>query len=87
MKTLQRIMGGHQSKSHKIGHYNLNVVKQIAEGGFSYVYLVKDHSTSKHFALKRILVRDQEELAHVQHEIDIMFILLTLKNSTTAKIE
>eukprot|EP01132_Coremiostelium_polycephalum_P008492 gene8492-10437_t len=65
-------MGNHQGKTQKIGPYNLHIVKQIAEGGFSYVFLVKDTQSSKHYALKRILVRDDEELKAVKHEIDIM---------------
>ncbi|GAM19899.1 hypothetical protein SAMD00019534_030740, partial [Acytostelium subglobosum LB1] len=79
MKAFQKLMGS-STKSHKIGGYQLNVVKQIAEGGFSYVYLVKDANTGKQFALKRILVRDNEELANVKHEIDIMQLVKHHKN-------
>ncbi|KYR00851.1 putative protein serine/threonine kinase [Tieghemostelium lacteum] len=64
-------MGNHQGKTLKLGSYHLHFVKQIAEGGFSYVYLVKD-SNSKLYALKRILIRDNDELAKVKNEINIM---------------
>ncbi|GAM19078.1 hypothetical protein SAMD00019534_022530 [Acytostelium subglobosum LB1] len=68
------------AKSHKIGDMNLHTVKQIAEGGFSYVYLVKDNQSSKQYALKRILVRDEEDLEFTMHEIHIMERLRNHKN-------
>ncbi|KAF2077105.1 hypothetical protein CYY_001614 [Polysphondylium violaceum] len=73
-------MGNHQGKTLKIGSYHLNFVKQIAEGGFSYVFLVKDSNTSKLFALKRILIRDEDEYREVKHEISIMKKLTKHKN-------
>ena len=44
----------------------------LKPGGFSYVFLVKDVSSGKTFALKRMLVNDEAALKNIQNEIDIM---------------
>lgn len=41
------------------------------KGGFSYVFLAKDHH-NKHYALKRVLTHDDEELQHVKQEAAVM---------------
>ena len=41
------------------------------KGGFSFVFLCKDNQ-HKHYALKRVLTHDDEELLHVQQEAAVM---------------
>ena len=41
-------------------------------GGFSYVFLVKDVSSGKPYALKRMLVSDETAMKNIQNEIDLM---------------
>lgn len=43
----------------------LATLRQIGEGGFSYVYLVEDMATGEHFALKRILIQSSDQVSHV----------------------
>ncbi|KAL6042137.1 AP2-associated protein kinase 1 [Balamuthia mandrillaris] len=48
------------------------VVKRLAEGGFAFVFLVQEISTGQPFALKRIMVQDQEHLKIVNNEISLL---------------
>lgn len=41
-------------------------------GGFSYVFLVKEQSSGKHYALKRMLVSDEAAMRKIQNEVDLM---------------
>jgi AP2-associated kinase len=68
-------MGNLQGKTIKVGSHALLVQKLIAEGGFSFVFLVKDTSTGKQYALKRVLSHDKDQLKVVQNEINIMKML------------
>eukprot|EP01113_Clastostelium_recurvatum_P016618 TRINITY_DN1955_c0_g1_i2.p1 TRINITY_DN1955_c0_g1~~TRINITY_DN1955_c0_g1_i2.p1 ORF type:complete len:964 (+),score=205.72 TRINITY_DN1955_c0_g1_i2:94-2985(+) len=65
-------MGNHVGKTQRIGGHTVVVQKQIAEGGFAFVYLVKDTHNGRNYALKRILVHDREEMTLVQNEINVM---------------
>jgi serine/threonine protein kinase len=40
----------------------LKIKKSLGEGGFGYVYLVKDKPTGKKYALKRVLCQDEQAL-------------------------
>jgi len=58
-------------KKMQVGSRTLKGKAFIAEGGFSYVFLVKDTSTKEYFALKRMICTDQEQLAHAIEEVAI----------------
>eukprot|EP01134_Creolimax_fragrantissima_P004712 CFRG4712T1 len=47
------------------------VIRQIAEGGFAYVFLVKDQNRNI-FALKRLIVPDKDAMVSAQQEINVM---------------
>jgi serine/threonine protein kinase len=49
-------------KKVKWGPFSLKIKKSLGEGGFGYVYLVKDKPTSKCYALKRVLCQDMQAL-------------------------
>lgn len=44
----------------------------LLSGGFSYVFLVKDNTKNKNYALKRMLVNCQTDLDNCKQEITIM---------------
>ena len=54
-----------------LGGYRVKVKQRIAEGGFGYVYLVKDRDTKQPYALKRILCDGDESLEGAQREIRV----------------
>ncbi len=49
-------------KKVKWGKFSLKVKKSLGEGGFGYVYLVKDKPTGLRYALKRIMCQDLQSL-------------------------
>ncbi len=49
-------------KKVKWGSFSLKIKKALGEGGFGYVYLVKDKPTGKCYALKRVLCQDAQSL-------------------------
>ncbi len=49
-------------KKVKWGPFSLTIKKSLGEGGFGYVYLVKDKHTGKRYALKRVLCQDAQAL-------------------------
>lgn len=59
-------------KDCQIGDRKLKFIKQIAEGGFSYVFLVRDIMTGEDFALKRMMVHNSEIATMAKHEINVM---------------
>jgi serine/threonine protein kinase len=58
----------------------VELVRKLGEGGYSFVFLVQDVSTGQRFALKRILAHDKESAKLVQTEIDIMVLLLFFRS-------
>ncbi|KAK1830041.1 kinase-like domain-containing protein [Podospora conica] len=55
----------------KINSRNLKILRLLGEGGFSYVYLVQDTSTSELFALKKIRCPfGAESVAHAMKEVE-----------------
>jgi len=65
-------MGGIFSGFKKTIHLHnrrLHVLKKVAEGGFSSVFQVRDRGTKEVFALKVILVNEEEQEAEVNAEI------------------
>lgn len=49
-------------KKVKWGPFSLKIKKPLGEGGFGYVYLVKDKHSGKRYALKRVLCQDAQAL-------------------------
>ena len=50
------------------------IVKKLGEGGFSYVHLAREipDLASEDYALKRILIHEEEHQGAIQNEIDVM---------------
>lgn len=59
-------------KHYGVGDLTLVVEDVIAEGGFSFVFLVRDTTKNRVFALKRMLVNSQVDLENCKQEILIM---------------
>ncbi|XP_063692096.1 AP2-associated protein kinase 1-like isoform X2 [Bolinopsis microptera] len=59
-------------KHYGVGDLTLVVEDVIAEGGFSFVFLVRDTTKNRIFALKRMLVNSQVDLENCKQEILIM---------------
>ena len=45
------------SKKYTIGQYTVEVLSQISEGGFAYIYKVKDANSGQCYAMKKILLQ------------------------------
>jgi len=50
---------------------NYRLVRQIAEGGFAFVFLAQNVATEQHVALKRIFVQDDDHMKSIQQEINL----------------
>ncbi|KAK4253657.1 hypothetical protein QN277_010304 [Acacia crassicarpa] len=70
---MQKEPAGLEGRSIDVGNLKVNVLKAIAEGGFSSVYLVRDAvHMSKQYALKHMICNDEESLELVKKEISVM---------------
>ncbi|XP_041364540.1 AP2-associated protein kinase 1-like [Gigantopelta aegis] len=74
-KFFSKIDGSTQQNSHigrvfQLGRYTVTVEDVIAEGGFAIVFLVKAQNGAR-FALKRMYVNNEKDLAVCQKEIKI----------------
>uniref|UniRef100_A0A7S0SLH3 non-specific serine/threonine protein kinase n=1 Tax=Mantoniella antarctica TaxID=81844 RepID=A0A7S0SLH3_9CHLO len=49
-----------------------SVARQLGEGGFSFVYLVKEIGGSEEMALKRVLLHEEEHARAVEREVAVM---------------
>ena len=58
----------------KVEGRRFSVSRQLGEGGFSYVYLVREipDTRGEEFALKRVILHEEEHARAVEHEIAIM---------------
>eukprot|EP00698_Gefionella_okellyi_P004162 TRINITY_DN13884_c0_g1_i1.p1 TRINITY_DN13884_c0_g1~~TRINITY_DN13884_c0_g1_i1.p1 ORF type:complete len:1021 (-),score=208.38 TRINITY_DN13884_c0_g1_i1:122-3157(-) len=65
-------MGAAVGKVIDIDKYRVKVKEIIAEGGFSYVFVVKDIQTGVNYAMKRMVVDEGERLDNAKAEIRIM---------------
>ncbi|ESO08902.1 hypothetical protein HELRODRAFT_150508, partial [Helobdella robusta] len=70
-------------KSYTINSQQYAVEEVIAEGGFAIVFLVKASKTNKRYALKRMYVNNEQDLAVYKREIQIYSCLSGHKNITT----
>mmetsp|Transcript_17788 Transcript_17788/g.29455 ORF Transcript_17788/g.29455 Transcript_17788/m.29455 type:complete len:758 (-) Transcript_17788:78-2351(-) len=59
-------------KPMNIGRFRIKLVRLLAEGGYSYVYLAQDLDNGDMYACKRVLAHDKETLDLAQQEIDVM---------------
>ena len=57
------------AKTIRLNQRNLRIVKQLGEGGFSFVYYVIDTSTNESFALKKVRIELPEHHDRLQAEI------------------
>jgi len=57
-------------KGYTLSERHVEVERLIAEGGFSFVYLVIDSKTREEYALKRILIQVEEEEAEILKEME-----------------
>lgn len=62
--------GSFLGKVYNIGQYQCVVEDVIAEGGFSLVFLVKANNGIR-YALKRLYVNNEQDLANCKREIEI----------------
>ena len=62
-------MGAHQSVT--INGRKLRITKQLAEGGFGFVYVAKDAQTKELFALKQIRCSIDEQIRNAEWEIQV----------------
>ncbi|KAK7401542.1 hypothetical protein VNO78_13099 [Psophocarpus tetragonolobus] len=75
---------GLEGRTLDVGNLKINVIKSIAEGGFSCVYLARDAiHMSKQYALKHMICNDEESLELVKKEIYVMKMLVGHPNVVT----
>ena len=56
-----------------INESDYNYLKPIGEGTYGVVFLVEHNKTSEHFALKKIICRDYNELIKQKNELELIF--------------
>jgi hypothetical protein len=54
-----------------VNNRRLVVVRELGEGGFSFVYLTRDKRTGKLFAVKQLRAQSQEQSRMVRREIEV----------------
>ena len=59
-------------KSHRTDQTHRIIAHDGAPGGFAFVYLVREVGSEQLFAVKRLLVNDDEDFAKVKEEIEFM---------------
>ncbi|OEL17074.1 putative serine/threonine-protein kinase [Dichanthelium oligosanthes] len=65
--------GGLEGRTVDVGNVKVHVREAIAEGGFSCVYAARDMvNPTKQYALKHVIVQDEESLELVRKEITVM---------------
>ncbi|TKY49536.1 tyrosine kinase [Spatholobus suberectus] len=75
---------GLEGRTVDVGNLRINVLKAIAEGGFSCVYLARDAvHMSRQYALKHMICNDEESLGLVKKEISVMKMLVGHPNVVT----
>ncbi|KAL5205174.1 hypothetical protein ABZP36_033383 [Zizania latifolia] len=70
---MPREQSGLDGRTVDVGNVKVHVREAVAEGGFSCVYLARDAvNPAKQYALKHVVIQDQESLDLVQKEITAM---------------
>ncbi|KAL8271433.1 hypothetical protein Esti_004634 [Eimeria stiedai] len=62
----------HLNSEIEIGGRSIRIERQLAEGGYAYVWLARDSKTDELFALKRLPYSDAEGLACATRERDVL---------------
>lgn len=55
-----------------MGSHKVVIVKELAEGGFGKVFLVRDPVSKFEFAMKQLLCQTSEQTKEAQHEVDML---------------
>ena len=55
----------------QVGSHKVFVERELAEGGFSKVYLVRDNDSGRKFALKKMVAQSREQLDEAKWEMKI----------------
>ncbi|KAL3692510.1 hypothetical protein R1sor_006161 [Riccia sorocarpa] len=74
---------GLEGKSVDVGALKLQVRSTIAQGGFSCVYLARDATSGRQYALKHIICNDAESVDLVKQEVAVMKVLRGHPNVVT----
>ncbi|BBN04401.1 hypothetical protein MPTK1_3g04270 [Marchantia polymorpha subsp. ruderalis] len=74
---------GLEGKTVDVGALKLQVRSTIAQGGFSCVYLARDASSGRQYALKHIICNDAESVDLVKNEVAVMKVLRGHPNVVT----
>jgi serine/threonine kinase 16 len=64
-------MGNTQHKPFELCNRKLRVVKELGEGGFSFIYMVRDEKTRKVYAMKKINCAVEEQVANARWEMKV----------------
>eukprot|EP01041_Mallomonas_annulata_P003372 gene3372-6672_t len=64
----------------QVGHHKVTVIKELAEGGFGKVFLVRDLSTKTDYAMKQLLCQSKEQIEDATNELNA---LLKFRNIPT----
>lgn len=62
----------HSGHQYKIGPRTVEEEKQLSEGGFAFVWMVRDTRNDEEFALKKILCQDKANIAMARREVEIL---------------
>ena len=62
---------GSLPKTVQVGQYNLRIDRQLAEGGFGFVYAVTDTASHQQFALKQMNIQNDETKRLIDNEIRV----------------
>jgi serine/threonine protein kinase len=59
------------AEEYVIGSYRVHKVKEMAEGGFSKVFLVRDAATRQPMAMKQMLCQEKESKEAAHREVEV----------------
>ena len=62
------------TKKYIIGQYTVEVLAQISEGGFAYIYKVKDTNSGLFYAMKKILLQNEKQEQIIKGEVTLWVI-------------
>lgn len=68
-QVVNKVMAGRQ---HSIGDRIVVEDRQLSEGGFAFVWVVRDMSTQAEMAIKKIICQDAKGLAMARREVEIL---------------
>jgi serine/threonine kinase 16 len=68
--AVHAVFGACSSRTLRINGRRLRVLRQLAEGGYSYVYLCEDLRTTQRYAVKQMLLQSAEQRQAARREIE-----------------